>query len=69
MMKTRKRITFFEYKVSKKSKNKEKKKVRICWKVWFEKIKIGWIREEITLCVLKKLNWQLSMIMLTNMKV
>jgi len=66
MIKTRKRVTFFEYKVA---KNKEKKKVRICWRVWYEKIKIAWIKEELTLCVLKKLNWKIWVMILTNMKI
>ena len=69
MIKTRKRITFFEYKVNKKDKNKEKKKIKICWRIWYEKIKIAWIKEKLTLCVLKKLSWELSMMMLTNMKI
>ena len=65
-IKTRKRITYFEYKLD---KNKEKRKVKISARVWYEKIKISWIKEELTLCVLKKLNWEISMMMLTNMKV
>lgn len=65
-IKTRKRITFFEYKIH---KNKEKQKVKISWRIWFEKIKIAWIQEELTLCVLKKLNWELSMMMITNMNI
>jgi len=65
-IKTRKRITYFEYKLD---KNKEKRKVKISARVWYEKIKISWIKEELTLCVLKKLNWETSMMMLTNMKV
>lgn len=66
MIKTRKRITYFEYKVD---KNNQKRKVKISWRIWYEKIKIAWIKEELTLCVLKKLNGQLSMMMLTNMDV
>ena len=66
LIKTRKRISYFEYKIN---KNKEKRKVKINALVWYEKIKIAWIKEELTLCVLKKLNWQLSMMMLTNMKI
>jgi len=54
MIKTRKRVTFFEYKIDKK---KVKKKIKITWRVWYEKIKIAWIKEELTLCVLKRLNW------------
>ena len=65
-IKTRKRITYFEYKID---KNKEKRKVKISARVWYEKIKIAWIKGELTLCVLKKLNWSLSMMMLTNMKI
>jgi len=65
-IKTRKRITYFEYKIN---KNNEKRKVKINARVWYEKIKIAWIQEELTLCVLKKLNWQLSMMMITNMKI
>ena len=65
-IKTRKRITYFEYKID---KNKEKRKVKISARIWYEKIKIAWIKEELTLCVLKKLNWSLSMMMLTNMKI
>jgi len=61
MIKTRKRITYFEYKQTKKQK--------ICWRIWFEKIKIPWIEEELTLCVLKKLSWKLSMMMITNMEI
>lgn len=66
IIKTRKRITFFEYKID---KNNKKRKIKISWRVWFEKIKISWIKQELTLCVLKKLNWKLSMMMITNMKV
>lgn len=66
IIKTRKRITYFEYKVD---KNNQKRKVKINWRVWFEKIKISWISEELTLCVLKKLNGQLSMMMITNMDI
>lgn len=66
IVKTRKRITYFEYKIN---KNKEKRKVKISARVWFEKIRIAWIKEELTLCVLKKLNWQLSMMMITNMEI
>lgn len=66
MIKTRKRVTFFEYKVD---KNKVKKKVKICGRVWYEKIKIAWIKEELTLCVLKKLNWKIWIMIITNMKV
>lgn len=65
-IKTRKRITFFEYKID---KNNTKKKVKISWRVWYEKIKIAWIKEELTLCVLKKLSWKLSMMIITNMKI
>lgn len=65
-IKTRKRITYFEYKIN---KNKEKRKVKISARIWYEKIKLTWINEELTLCVLKKLNWDLSMMMLTNMKI
>jgi len=65
-IKTRKRITYFEYKID---KNKEKRKVKISARVWYEKIKLVWIKEELTLCVLKKLNWSLSMMMLTNMDI
>lgn len=66
MIKTRKRVTFFEYKVD---KNNNKKKTKICWRVWYEKIKIAWIKEELTLCVLKKLNWKISMMIITNIKI
>lgn len=66
MIKTRKRVTFFEYKVD---KNKEEKKVRISWRVWYEKIKIAWIKEELTLCVLKRLNWKIWIMIITNMKI
>lgn len=65
-MKTRKRITYFEYK---QTKNHTKKKQKICARVWYEKITIPWVEGEITLCVLKKLNGQLSMMMLTNKEV
>ena len=65
-IKTRKRITYFEYKTL---KSWEKRKIKIRARVWFEKIKIAWIKEELTLCVLKKLNWKLSMMMITNMKI
>lgn len=66
MIKTRKRITYFEYKID---RNKEKRKMKISARVWFEKIKLSWIDQEFTLCVLTKLNWQLSMMMLTNMEI
>lgn len=66
MIKTRKRVTFFEYKVD---NTENENQVRICWRVWYEKVKMPWIEEELTLCVLKKLSWKLSMMMLTNMKV
>lgn len=66
IIKTRKRVTYFEYKVD---KNNQKKKIKLNWRVWYEKIKIEWIKEELTLCVLKKLNWELSMMMITNMKI
>ena len=65
-IKTRKRITYLEYKID---KNKWKRKVKISARVWYEKIKLVWIKEELTLCVLKKLNWSLSMMMLTNMDI
>ena len=63
IIKTRKRITYFEYKTD---KNWEKIKQKISARVWYEKIIIPWIKEELTLCVLKKLNGQLSMMMITN---
>ena len=66
IIKTRKRVTFFEYKLD---KNKEKRKVKISWLIWYEKIKIAWIKEELTLCILKKLNWELSMMMITSMDI
>ncbi len=77
-IKTRKRITYFEYKTVKNNeknkwknsnRNTTKKKIKLSWRVWFEKIKISGIKEELTLCVLKKLNWELSMMMITNMKI
>lgn len=34
-----------------------------------EKIKIAWIKEEIKLCVLKKLNWKIWFMILTNIKI
>lgn len=65
-IKTRKRITYFEYKTA---KNWEKRKTKISARVWFEKVNIAWIKENLTLCVLKKLNWSLSMMILTNIKI
>jgi len=65
-IKTRKKITYFEYKID---KNKEKRKIKQYSRVGFERIKIPWIKEELTLCVLKKLNWAVSMMMLTNMDI
>lgn len=65
-IKTRKRITYFEYKID---QNNNKRKIKMSWRIWYEKIKIAWINEELTLCVLKKLNWQLSMMMITNMEI
>lgn len=66
MIKTRKRVTFFEYKIDKK---KVKKKIKITWRVWYEKIKIAWIKEELTLCVLKRLNWKIWLMIITNLKI
>ncbi len=65
-IKTRKRITYFEYKTD---KNKTKKKLKLSWRIWYENIQIAWIKEKLTLCVLKKLNWEISMMMITNMKI
>ena len=59
-IRTRKRVTFFEYKGWEKNR-------KIKAKVWYEKIKIWW--KELILCVLKKLNWELSMMMITNIEV
>jgi len=66
IVKTRKRITYVEYKTD---KNWEKIKQKISARVWYEKIRIPWIKEELTLCVLKKLNGQLSMMMITNKEI
>jgi hypothetical protein len=62
LIKTRSRIIEFEYK-------EKDKKIKIKWRVGFEKIKIPWIEEELSLCVLKKQNWYLGMMLITNMEV
>jgi len=62
LIKVRSRIISFEY--------KEREKIKqLSWKVWYEKIEIEWIKEELTLCVLKKWNWELSMMMITNLEI
>ena len=38
-------------------------------RVWYEDIRIPWINAKLYLCVLKKLNWELSMMMITNKEI
>jgi len=66
IIKTRKRITYFEYQTA---KNWEKIKQKLSGRIWCEEIKIPWINEKLYLCVLKKLNWELSMMMITNKEI
>ena len=66
IIKTRKRITYFEYK---KLKNWKELKQQLNARIWYEEISIPWIKEELYLCVLKKLSWELSMIMIINKKI
>lgn len=66
IIKTRKRITYFEYQTS---RNWEKIKQSFKANIWYEEIKIPWIKEKLYLCVLKKLSWELSMMMITNKEI
>lgn len=65
-IKTRKRITYFEYQTL---KNWEKIKQKLSARIWYEEISIAWIEEKLYLCVLKKLSWELSMMMITNKEI
>lgn len=65
-IKTRKRITYFEYQTL---KNWEKVKQKLSARIWYEEIKLPWIKEKMYLCVLKKLSWELSMMMITNKEI
>ncbi len=65
-IKTRKRITYFEYQTT---KNWKEVKQKLSARIWYEEIKIPWIKEKMYLCVLKKLSWELSMMMITNKEI
>jgi hypothetical protein len=51
----------------------KEKNIKMSWRIWYERIKLSkelwWVKEELTLCVLKKLNWELAIMMLTNMEI
>ena len=47
----------------------EKENQRMYGRVWYEDIRIPWINAKLYLCVLKKLNWELSMMMITNKEI
>ena len=66
IIKTRKRITYFEYQTL---KNWKEIKQKLSARIWYEEIKLPWIKEKIYLCVLKKLSWELSMMMITNKEI
>ncbi len=68
-IKVRKRIMNFEYQTDKKDKNGDPVKKKISGMVGAEKIRIPGIGRDLYLCVLKKFNGSIAMMMITSMEI